>query len=959
MSTYAEYPAEGGGGGDVVGPGAATDNAVARFDGTTGQLIQNSVVIVDDSGNTTGVGTLNTSGLATLGSAKISNLTTNGYVKTSGGDGTLGVQAAPIPVTDGGSGTITQFTLGSVVFAGASGVYTQDNASFFYDDTNDRLGLGTAAPSARLHILGTANITPASTGHVIRTAAATLTDTATAGSGTATTFVANSFGIPTLAATNSSVTTTTADTIRVNGAVSAGTNETLTTSNGLNIVTSNVAAGGGTVAKAVGLNVATPTGATANYTATFTGGFVGIGSATPTAVLQVGGSNFSGTPNSTGWTSYYNPSTFTDSNTAGSGTAANFVNVGYDRPALAATNALVTTTNADNIRVIGAVISAANQTIVNSTALRIVSAALTTGGGLVTNSYGLTVAAQTGGTNNYAASFTGNVGFGGVTDPMSPVSVAAQGVTVGTNEQIGLRSQRAAIVSGNMIGGISFRSNDTSLTAPGTIVGLMDAVAEATHTASVLDTGIAFQTTSTLTMSEKMRISAAGNVGIGTAAPGSLLTVNGTAALGIAGTTTGILNVNGSTSGTISVQPQAAAGTYNFNLPTSAGTSGQPLLSGGGAASAMTFGTLGVAAGGTGQTTYTDGQLLIGNTTGNTLTKAALTAGNGQYVTNGNGSITLAGYSYESTGLSNIGLAFSVAASALTIALKQADGSTDPASGSGACQIAFRSTTAGNGSYSLVSATAAASLVVTSGATLGHIDAVNGQIYVYAINNAGTVELAVSTRLFDTNAVVTTTTMSSSADDAMTIYSTTGRSNVACRLIAKLTSNQTTAGTWAAAPTAASLLQGVNTPMMGWIAYTPTVATTTGTMTNFTVVGYYNVVGDTLNGKIGLKFTGTPGTWTIPTYTLPSGFTGNTNAWPLFSDGRSQIVGVGQTTIAAVGTCQIGVRMLAANTTRVNSIALDSSGTYIQQTNMSETVPGTYASGDFINFEFCVPIFCW
>lgn len=53
-------------------------------------------------------------------------------------------------------------------------------------------------------------------------------------------------------------------------------------------------------------------------------------------------------------------------------------------------------------------------------------------------------------------------------------------------------------------------------------------------------------------------------------------------------------------------------------------------------------GTLGVANGGTGQTTYTDGQLLIGNTTGNTLTKATLTQGTGVTITNGNGSITIA-----------------------------------------------------------------------------------------------------------------------------------------------------------------------------------------------------------------------------------------------------------------------------------------------------------------------------
>jgi hypothetical protein len=53
-------------------------------------------------------------------------------------------------------------------------------------------------------------------------------------------------------------------------------------------------------------------------------------------------------------------------------------------------------------------------------------------------------------------------------------------------------------------------------------------------------------------------------------------------------------------------------------------------------------GTLPVANGGTGQTSYTDGQLLIGNSSGNTLTKATLTQGSGVTITNGAGSITIA-----------------------------------------------------------------------------------------------------------------------------------------------------------------------------------------------------------------------------------------------------------------------------------------------------------------------------
>ena len=51
-------------------------------------------------------------------------------------------------VATGGTGTSTQFTQGSVVFAGASGVYTQDNGGIFFDATNNFLGLNTTTPGA-------------------------------------------------------------------------------------------------------------------------------------------------------------------------------------------------------------------------------------------------------------------------------------------------------------------------------------------------------------------------------------------------------------------------------------------------------------------------------------------------------------------------------------------------------------------------------------------------------------------------------------------------------------------------------------------------------------------------------------------------------------------------------------------------------------------------------------------
>jgi hypothetical protein len=65
--------------------------------------------------------------------------------------------------------------------------------------------------------------------------------------------------------------------------------------------------------------------------------------------------------------------------------------------------------------------------------------------------------------------------------------------------------------------------------------------------------------------------------------------------------------------------------------------------------------SLPVVSGGTGQTTYTDGQLLIGNTTGNTLTKATLTQGSGVTITNGSGSITISASGGGATGYGDVG----------------------------------------------------------------------------------------------------------------------------------------------------------------------------------------------------------------------------------------------------------------------------------------------------------------
>lgn len=154
-----------------------------------------------------------------------------------------------------------------------------------------------------------------------------------------------------------------------------------------------------------------------------------------------------------------------------------------------------------------------------------------------------------------------------------------------------------------------------------------------------------------------------------------------------------------------------------------------------------------------------------------------------------------------SMGIMNLGLAVSVASNAMTIALKDAAGSD--ATASTPIKIPFRSSTVTSGVVNVRTVSAALSVVVSSGSTLGCASAVDHYLYVYALDNAGTVELAVSMGFRDEATLISTTAEggSGAADSNQVIYSSSARSNVPFRLIGRLKVNQTTAGTWAAVPT--------------------------------------------------------------------------------------------------------------------------------------------------------------
>jgi len=127
--------------------------------------------------STAGTGTVTSVG----GTGTVNGITLTGTVTTSGNltlGGTLsGVSlttqvSGTLPVANGGTGTATTFTSGSVVFAGASGVYSQDNANLFWDGTNDRLGIGTVLPASELDVAGTITVSAAAGNYTIDTSGA-------------------------------------------------------------------------------------------------------------------------------------------------------------------------------------------------------------------------------------------------------------------------------------------------------------------------------------------------------------------------------------------------------------------------------------------------------------------------------------------------------------------------------------------------------------------------------------------------------------------------------------------------------------------------------------------------------------------------------------------------------------------------------------------------------------------
>lgn len=145
---------DGAGAGDVVGPGSSTDNAVVRFDSTTGKLLQNSAVTIADTTGliagsrfaNTGLKLEDTNASHLLTIAPGSNISADRTLTITSGDAdrTLDISAANVTISSFGASIVDDANAAAVrTTIGAGDVVgpasSTDNAIVRFDSTTGKL----------------------------------------------------------------------------------------------------------------------------------------------------------------------------------------------------------------------------------------------------------------------------------------------------------------------------------------------------------------------------------------------------------------------------------------------------------------------------------------------------------------------------------------------------------------------------------------------------------------------------------------------------------------------------------------------------------------------------------------------------------------------------------------------------------------------------------------------------
>lgn len=307
---------------------------------------------------------------------------------------------------------------------------------------------------------------------------------------------------------------------------------------------------------------------------------------------------------------------------------------------------------------------------------------------------------------------------------------------------------------------------------------------------------------------------------------------------------------------------------------------------------------------------------------------------------------------FESNAVTNCSLAASVGSSALTISLK--DGAGNTPSAASPCKISFRNATATTGTYSTVAATAATTLVVSNGSAIGCVATVSCTLYVYAINNAGTVVLGVvSGASFDPGTVQSSTAEggAGAADTLGTMYSTAAQSSKAVRLIGRVVVTPAASFAWTASPTEISNVPFASPSLSNWASFTPTGAWSA----NSTYTGKYRRVGDSAEIYIGIALAGAPTSATL-SINLPSGLVIDTAK--MVSSSAGALLPDSVVRIVAAATGYIGY-VQYNTTTSVIVASLQGAASTNNYVQVTQAIPGTFANGDLVQISFKVPIVGW